>query len=101
MPLLYGTCRRRNTRARCDQRIAWGSSRHRLRTDPNRAGWRMNQVEVRRAADGDADSVVALWQEAQRWLAAAGTDQWQPRQGDTAQKLLDRVRGNVAATIDR
>jgi GNAT superfamily N-acetyltransferase len=60
----------------------------------------MNQIEIRRARITEADAVLDLWREARRWLAAAGTDQWQPHRGETDVSLTARVRANVAHTIE-
>ena len=57
-------------------------------------------IDVRQATLDDLSALVALYREAQQWLAARGLQQWQPAPDDTGE-LLARVSLNLEKAIER
>jgi GNAT superfamily N-acetyltransferase len=60
----------------------------------------MSDIEIRRAEYNDLGEVMALYRRTQQWLAAKGSDQWQPKDGRN-DVLLERVRTNLSCSIER
>jgi L-amino acid N-acyltransferase YncA len=54
----------------------------------------MSDVTIRRANADDTDAIVSLYQAAQCWLAAIGSDQW-------ASNAEQKTRTNITCSIKR
>lgn len=54
-------------------------------------------LDIRKAGPKDLDAIAALHREAQAWLAAQGSDQWQPMLN--GRLSIDYVRSSIARSI--